>query len=99
LAHRRRESFRLQRLATRRQVQRSGSPIRRVQSSFEKALAFEMVDDRHHRAGRDRQMVADYLLRLALIAVHGTQHGEVSWFEPDGANDFAELTCGFETEL
>jgi hypothetical protein len=68
-------------------------------SSFEQTLSLEVVDDGDHRAGRDRQMVANYLLGLALIAVHLAQDGEVSWLEPECADHFAELTGGLETQL
>jgi hypothetical protein len=99
LHHCRRESVRQERFSTLGQVQRAGSTIGGTVSSFEKTIALEVVDYGHHRARRDYQLVADYLLGLALIAVHRVQHGEVSRLEPQCADHFAELTGRLETYL
>ena len=88
-----------QRFAPLGEMQYPSSSIRKVRSSYEKSLTFEVVNDRNHRARGNRQEVADRLLCLTQVTVDGVQYGEMAWFETQFADYLTELARGLETNL
>jgi hypothetical protein len=70
-----------------------------VRASLEQTLSFEVVDNRHHRARRYRQVIAHRLLELALGPLDGVQDGKVARLKPERPYDFAELAGSLEADL
>jgi hypothetical protein len=99
LHHRSGEGLREKCFALLRQIQCPSSPIRGVGTSLKQRPSLEMVNNCHHRARRDRQMITDGLLQLTLELLDGVQDGKMSGLEAKRTDHFAELARGLKSNL